>query len=46
MLEAGHRYVLRIASVFQKDQDVRTHSLYQLGLPYGYADLISNTFTP
>jgi len=45
VLEAGEHYLIRIASLAQPGVDVRTRSLYTLGLPYGYADLVSNTFS-
>jgi hypothetical protein len=46
MLALGEHYVLRIAAISQPGLDVRTHSLYSLGLPYGYADLFTGTFSP
>jgi hypothetical protein len=46
MLDAGEHYALRIAAIAQPGVQVRTHSLYTLGLPYGYADVFTNTFSP
>ena len=45
VLEATEHYLIRIAAIAQPGTEVRTRSLYSLGLPYGYADLISNTFS-
>jgi hypothetical protein len=45
VLEADEHYLVRIATIAQPGVEVRTRSLYALGLPYGYADLISNTFS-
>jgi hypothetical protein len=46
VLVPGERYLLRLAAISQAGQDVRTHSLYTLGTPYGYAELWGNTFSP
>ncbi|MCE9571872.1 MAG: hypothetical protein K8W52_01830 [Deltaproteobacteria bacterium] len=46
MLEPSRHYVLIIEALQQQDQDVRTHGLYTVQVPYGSAQLVTATFTP
>lgn len=46
LLETGEHYVLQIVAVSQPGLDVRRHSLYTLGVPLGFAPLVTNTFSP
>ena len=46
LLEPGERYVLELTSLAFRGADVRTHSIYTMGLPFGRAELFGNTFSP
>jgi hypothetical protein len=46
VLDPGVQYLVHIAAISQPGQDVRVHSLYALGIPFGYAELVTNTFAP
>jgi hypothetical protein len=46
MLEVGEHYVIRIAAITHAGGDIRTHSLYTVGLPFAYADTVGNTISP
>ena len=46
VLAPGEHYFLDLAAISQRGQDVRVHSLYTLGVPYGFAEAFTNTFSP
>jgi hypothetical protein len=46
VLDAGAQYLVHIAAISQQGQDVRVNSLYTAAIPFGYAELVTNTFSP
>ena len=46
VLRSGHQYVIQLRATQNEGLDVRAHGIYQEHLPFAWADLYTNTFSP